>query len=247
MSEPVRKNEIVERVEAAHVPAPASEATAILSMIERAARDPNVDVDKFERLMAMRERIESQHAKRAFNEAIAAAKAEIEPVMRNRKGHTGRYADFAAYARVVDKPLTDHGLSYRFRTNQTDKIMVTCILSHRDGHSEETTLAGPPETSGSKNAVQAIGSTLTYLQRYSLIQSLGLASATDDDGEAASSGGEAISEVQIEKLQLLIVEVGADIPRFCQHFKIDSIPDLPAKRFQEAVRLLETKRTRGAR
>ena len=86
---------------------------------------------------------------------------------------------------MVDPIITSHGLSYRFRTQQNDKINVTCILSHKAGHYEETTLSGPADATGSKNAIQAIGSTLTYLQRYSLVQALGLAAANDDDGKSS--------------------------------------------------------------
>jgi hypothetical protein len=99
---------------------------------------------------------------------------KIAPIQRNAKGHNDkRYADFAAIAKVVDPILSRAWPVYRFRTAQGDRISVTCILSHNeDGHSEETTLSGPADASGSKNAIQAIGSTLTYLQRYSLVQML---------------------------------------------------------------------------
>lgn len=144
------------------------------------------DVAVLERLMGLQERYEANQARKAFDAAIADAKGEIGPIMRNATGHNEkRYADFAAIARTVDPILAKYGLTYRFRTDQSDKIHVTCILSHKDGHSETTTLAGPSDTSGNKNAIQAIGSTLTYLQRYSLIQMLGLATSNDDDGRAA--------------------------------------------------------------
>lgn len=164
------------------------QADAILSMIERAARDTGVDIVKFERLMDMQERVQRAAAARTFNAAVAAAKGEIGPITRNATGHNDkRYADFSAIARAVDPILAKHGLSYRFRTSQADRIQVTCILAHQDGHCEESTLAGPPDKSGSKNDIQAIGSTLSYLQRYSLVQALGLSVARDDDGQASSS------------------------------------------------------------
>src|SRR5690606_8392781 len=120
----------------------------------------------------------------AFDAAIASAKAEIPAVAKNAKGHNNKaYANFAAYAAVVDPVLGKWGLSYRFRTEQTDRITVTCVLTHKDGHAEENSLSGPPDGSGSKNAIQAIGSTLTYLQRYTLVQALGLSAADDDDGQ----------------------------------------------------------------
>jgi hypothetical protein len=150
------------------------------------------DISVLEKLMALQERWEANQARKAFDAAIAEAKGEIGPIVRNAKGHNDkRYADFSAIARTVDPILAKHGLTYRFRTEQTDRIHVTCILSHRDGHSETTTLAGPADNSGSKNAIQAIGSTLTYLQRYSLVQALGLAASNDDDGKSAAPTADA--------------------------------------------------------
>lgn len=151
------------------------------------------NIEVVSRLMDLHERWQATQARRDFDEALAAAKSEIKPVVRNKVGHNNkRYADFAAYAREIDPVLAQHGLSYRFRTEQTDRIHVTCVLSHRGGHSETNTLAGPADASGSKNAIQAIGSTLTYLQRYTLTQALGLAASDeDDDGQAAGVASDA--------------------------------------------------------
>lgn len=199
------KQEIVEHVEQA--PVVQGESAALISVIERAARDPNVDVDKFERLMAMKERVEAANAKKAFNSAIADAKGEIPVIHKNATGHNSKkYADFSAYAKVVDPILAKHGLTYRFRTKQEDKINVTCILSHADGYSEETTLAAAPDTSGNKNAIQAIGSALTYLQRYSLVQALGLAASEDDDGLAFDSA-KTLQE-WVDELRKVAIEEG---------------------------------------
>lgn len=144
-------------------------------------------IEVLSKLMDLQERWEKTQARKDFDEAIASAKAEIKPVARNKKGHNDkRYADFSAYAREVDPILAEHGLSYRFRTEQDDRIKVTCVLSHRGGHSETNTLAGPADSSGSKNAIQAIGSTLTYLQRYTLTQALGLAASDDDDARSSA-------------------------------------------------------------
>ena len=138
-----------------------------MEMLNRAVTS-GASVELIEKLLTLQERWEKNQARKAFDEAVAAAKAEIPPVVRNREGHNSkRYADFSAIARVVDPIIAKHGLSYRFRTMQSDKINVTCILSHKSGHYEENTLAGPVDSTGNKNAIQSIGSTLTYLQRYS--------------------------------------------------------------------------------
>lgn len=171
--------------------APAAQPITPMEMLNTALTR-GADIAVLEKLMGLQERWEANQARKAFDAAIAAAKGEIGPVFRNAKGHNDKkYADFAQIARTVDPILTKHGLTYRFRTEQTDRIHVTCILSHRDGHSETTTLAGPPDASGSKNAIQAIGSTLTYLQRYSLVQALGLAASNDDDGRSAIPSADA--------------------------------------------------------
>jgi hypothetical protein len=218
-------------------------AVTPMDMLNRAV-ETGAGLDMVEKLMSLQERWETGQARKAFDRAIAAAKAKITPIQRNAKGHNDkRYADFAAIAKVVDPILSEHGLSYRFRTAQSDRISVTCILSHEDGHSEETTLTGPADTSGSKNAIQAIGSTLTYLQRYSLVQMLGLAASNDDDGKAGGGGG-AISEDQAAELIALADEVGADKRAFCEYFKIDGIAMMPAKDFERAKIALNKKRAK---
>lgn len=166
---------------------PATTALTPMAMLSQAvARGAGLEM--ISKLMDLQERVERGQARRDFDEAIAAAKAEIKPVARNKTGHNDkRYADFAAYAREIDPVLAKFGLHYRFRTHQDDRVHVTCVLSHRGGHNEENTLSGPPDGSGGKNAIQSIGSTLTYLQRYTLTQALGLAASDDDDGRRAEA------------------------------------------------------------
>lgn len=224
------------------IPVVHSEGSAVLSLIERASRDPSVDIAKLEKLLEWRDKTVADQRREAFERELAAAKTEIPVIVRNATGHNSKkYADFAGIARVIDPILGQHGLSYRFRTVQTDKIAVTCIL-YGHGHSEETTLVGPADASGNKNAIQAIGSTLTYLQRYSLVQMLGIAAADDDDGKAADIGSSStVSEEQIGALTELIDSVGADKARFLKFFKVEQLSELPAKRFQEAVNMLNAK------
>ena len=102
------------------------------------------------------------------------------------------------------------------------------------GHSEETTLSGPADSSGSKNAIQAIGSTLTYLQRYSLVQMLGLAASNDDDG-AAAKGGETITAEQADELIDLLEANGKDRAKFLKWAKVEHVEDIPAAYFKSCV------------
>jgi hypothetical protein len=215
-------------------------AVTPMDMLNRAVSS-GASLEMVEKLMTLQERWDASQARKQFDAAVSAAKAEIPAITRNATGHNSkRYADFAAIAKVVDPIIGKHGLSYRFRTTQNGTIAVTCILSHKAGHSEETTLCGPADGSGNKNAIQAIGSTLTYLQRYSLVQMLGLAAAADDDGKAG--GGEAISLEQVEELVALADEVGADKEAFCRYFKVDGFAHITTKDFPRAVAALNKKR-----
>lgn len=227
------------------IPAADTPSTAVTPMVMLAqAVERGADITVIEKMMGLSERWEANQARKAFDAAVSNAKAEIPPVVRNREGHNkARYADFAAIAAVVDPILSRHGLSYRFRSTQGDRINVACILSHKDGHFEETTLSGPADTSGNKNAVQAIGSTLTYLQRYSLVQALGLAASNDDDGKAAGMGP-TITEDQVGELVALIEDVKADKAGFLKYMKIDALADLPASQFKRACDALNAKRSK---
>lgn len=196
------------------------------------------DFASVKEMMALSKELAADQARRAFDEAVAEAKASIPPVVKNAKGHNDkRYANFAAYAKVVDPIIAQYGLSYRFRTEQADRITVTCILSHKGGHSEENKLSGPADASGSKNAIQAIGSTLTYLQRYTLIQALGLAASDDDDGRSHGKSEQdvaTITDVQANVLRELAEKAQVTADQFCNQYGIEEIPSLPASKFVDA-------------
>ncbi|WP_226780306.1 ERF family protein [Oceaniglobus trochenteri] len=169
-------------------------ADPMVSMIERMVTDPASDLDKLERMLAMKERMDAHSAMVAFSQALAEARSEIPPIIKDaevdfttQKGRTHyKHETLSGIAKVIDPILSKHGLSYRYRTSQQGGVMVTCIISHRLGHSEETTLAGAPDQSGNKNNFQAVGSAVTYLQRYTLKAALGLSAEVDDDAQGAA-------------------------------------------------------------
>jgi len=223
-----------------------------ISMLDRALAS-GASTETLERLMALSERYEANQARRSFDEAIANAKAEIPPIQRNAKGHNDRmYLSFDQIARVVDPIITKHGLSYRFRTRQDDRIHVTCVLAHKGGHFEETTLAAPADTSGSKNAIQSIGSTLTYLQRYSLVQSLGLAATNDDDGHSAGPPVDGsfrdmvpdldlVSYAQAMEIERLLEEVKGPLQIFLAWAGVEAVSQIPARKYKTVVARLQEK------
>lgn len=220
-----------------------------MDMVDRAITS-GANIEIIGKMMDFQERWEKNQARKAFDEAMAAAKSEIPVILKNRevdftsqKGRTHyRYEDLAGIARQIDPILAKHGLSYRFRTaTETTQVLVTCIVSHRLGHSEENSLSAGRDESGNKNNIQAVGSSITYLQRYTLKAALGLSASEDDDG-AAITAGEKITEEQVQELNALMLDVKADTTRFLKYFKLESLADLPAKRFKEATDALNAKR-----
>lgn len=238
MTEVVQEAEVVEP-RTALVPAiEGNGAITPMTLLDRAITG-GASIEVLTKLMDLQDRFDKTQARKAFDKAIAAAKAEIPPVIRNAKGHNDKkYADFAAIAKVVDPIITRHGLSYRFRTTQTEaRINVTCVLSHEAGHSEENTLSGPADKTGSKNDIQAIGSTLTYLQRYSLVQALGIAAANDDDGQA-SGQGPTVSDEQVHQISALLTETKSNLDLFLKKIKLQSLSDIRADKFDEVMKMI---------
>lgn len=240
-------------------PAPAPAVTITpMTMIDRALSS-GAAPETLERLLALQERWEAGQARKAFDAAMATAKEELTPIITNRrvnfeskdrsKAATDyRFEDLAQIERQVAPILTKNGLSYRYRTEAEPEqpVRVTCIVAHRDGHSEQTSLAAGRDTSGNKNSIQAIGSTITYLQRYTLKAALGLAVSHDDDGKVSEQTVEdgPITDDQVKAIQKMADEVGADLARFCTYFKIDAVPDLPRSQFERAITSLEKKRAK---
>lgn len=169
-------------------------ADPIVSMIERVVMNPDADLDKLERMLVMKERVDAQNARIAFSHALASARKDMPTIVKDavvdftsNKGRTHyKHETLAGIAKQIDPILAANGLSYRFRTGQQNGVSVTCIIEHVQGHLEETTLSASPDQSGNKNGFQAIGSAVTYLQRYTLKAALGLSAEVDDDAQSAA-------------------------------------------------------------
>lgn len=214
-------------------------AATPMEMLDRALANGTAP-EVLSQLMALQERWQRNAGRMAFAAAVSAAKAELPKIIKKRKvdytGPTGKrtsyeYEGFADIAEVLDPVLGRHGLSYRYNTDSTGElIVVTCIIEHSDGYSEENKLSAPRDASGNKNAIQAIGSTVTFLQRYTLKAALGLAAAPDDDARAVAAP-ETISPAQLDALTAKITETGADMGKLLAFLKLESLRDLPADRY----------------
>jgi len=169
-------------------------ATTTPADLLRIAVESNADLDKLERLMVLQDKWEAKEARRSYDAAFAAFKAEAVMILKGRKVTDGplrgkSYAELHDVVNAVTPALSKHGLSssWKLTKDEKDWMQVTCYLRHISGHEESVSMGGPPDAGGAKNAIQARASTKTYLERYTLKAICGLSEQDDDDDGAGGS------------------------------------------------------------
>ena len=170
---------------------PVAVATNPLAMVADAVQR-GTDPATIKALMDLAERHEANEARKAFVAALTAFKNDPPEIFKTKNVSFGggkaayKHATLADVSTIIGAALSKVGISHRWDTEQLEggTIRVTCVLTHALGHSERTPLQASPDASGSKNSIQAVGSTVTYLQRYTLLSATGMAvsDGTDDDG-----------------------------------------------------------------
>lgn len=220
-----------------------SDSGGLMRLIERATLDPGFDVAKLEKLLDVKERWEATEARKAFIVASAEFRAEAPTLLKNKHVSFGNtkydHATLDSIADALAPVLGKFGLTYRWETGQAEgAISVGCIMTHILGHSETVTLLAPPDQSGGKNNIQAVASTVSYLQRYTLLAITGLATADmDDDGARVDF----ITADQKAELIELMKQTGADTKKFLDYLNVATIDQLAGNRFAEAKGALERK------
>ncbi len=200
-------NEVLERerpaIEQRAVAAPAAQPLAVVpttpfELVAHAAAR-GASMDELRTFIELQERLEANQARKAYVAAMAEFKRNPPQIMKdkavgyyNKDGSfTGyRHSTLGAVCGAVVEALGTHGFSHRWDTEQPDSgmIAVTCSITHAMGHCETTRMVAPPDNSGKKNAIQQVASTITYLQRYTLLAACGLATneQLDDDGRGGA-------------------------------------------------------------
>jgi hypothetical protein len=161
------------------------------------AVNKDADIGKLEKLFELQLRWEANEAKKAFVAAMNAFKADAPDIIKNRnvsyQTKTGlnvaySHATLDQVCDAVIEGLSKHDIHHSWKIEQKsrDEIKVTCVLTHKLGHSEETSMFAGPDDSGGKNAIQALASSTSYLERYTLLAATGLAAkGMDNDGQGA--------------------------------------------------------------
>jgi hypothetical protein len=215
------------------------------------AVEKGADLAQLEKLMDLQERFEANEAKKAYVKAMARFREDCPAIKKTRDAHNSKYAGLAETIAQIKGLLSDHGLSHTWRTNQENGLIsVTCCVTHTAGHQECTTLSAGADQTGSKNSIQAIGSTITYLERYTLFAILGIAS-TDQDDDAAAAGEpvETITDHQAADLRALLEEHNRSEEQLVKYLqktvkstRVLKLEDIPKQIYHRVVYQVEAAR-----
>lgn len=231
------------------VEAPVDLSGGILAVIERAARDPNVDIDKMERLLEMQERVLQRDAEAAFNAAMRAAQSQMPQIAKDGHNDTTRskYAKLETLSAAASPIIAANGFSLSYGTNESplqDHYRITCDVAHTGGFTKRYHVDIPMDNTGmkgTKNKTDTHGavSAISYGRRVLKLLIFDIATK-DDDGNAAA-GLYPISVDQYDALKKRIADVQADEPKFCEFLGIQDLRDLHAARFDFALKALAAK------
>lgn len=221
-----------------------------------AAQEKGASVEQLAQMMDLQMKWEANEARKAYNLAVSEFRAEGVTITKDKKvGYDSKQGGRVGYSHAtlgncVDKivpALSKYGLSHSWEVKQDgNQITVTCHLSHCDGHRESVSMTAQPDNSGQKNAIQQVASTVTYLERYTLLAITGLAvtDQLDDDGRGVPSATsvELITEEQQVDLEALIEETGFDTKIIYDGLKINDLSQVPATKFKKLCDRIEQER-----
>jgi hypothetical protein len=224
--------------------APASETSALLQVIERAARDPNVDIVKMKELFAMRKEIAMEAAQATFNAAMNACQADTRPIATDATNPQTRskYASYAQLDRALRPIYTKHGFSISFDEGdspKTEHVRVLAYVAHSGGFTRTYRTDMPADGKGAKGGdvmtkTHAAGSAKSYGKRYILKDVFNIA-VGEDDTDGNDDDYPRITERQAADLKALITEYGGDINKLLRYFKVGSLAEIHANNFEWTV------------
>lgn len=248
--------------------APAMSASPITSTLERVVMDPNLPVERVEKVLALYYQAEDRareqaredaafEAQKAYFAAMSACQKELPVVVKNKRNdHTkSNYADLAAIEEQAMPVIHKHGFGVSFQPNgynDLGELQIKWRITHSGGHMEGDIAGIPVDGAGAKGNVnktgtQAFGSTATYGRRYLLCMLFNISTGDDRDGNRAEDNGGLITPDQRNELQDLVERLGWNVPEYCEWLKIDALADLDARYFAREKQRLETKiRVKGS-
>lgn len=239
----------VETAAPAAVPAPLSKSDRFIAIIEALASNPNIDSSKLEKMMDLQLRIMDKDAEIAFNNDMARLRLEMPTVVKNRDNNqtSSKYADLEAIKKAIDPIMAKHNFYDRYEADYPDEntIGMTCEIIHRDGHTRRNRVQIPKDDKGIKGSTNktdphAVASSMTYAQRLSFCNAMGIRVGKDDDGNAA--GSQSITGEQTQKIETLLTESQTNKFKFLAFIGAESVDKVLTKDYARAINMLEAKK-----
>jgi hypothetical protein len=214
-----------------------------------------VDVTALEKLVALHERMTDRAAAAEFAHAMHTFQSVVPPIEKTskaeyvtKKGSRVSYlfAKLEEIAKTINPLLADHGLSYTWDSEFTDRMLhVTCWVRHVNGHRECAKFSLPVESSSAMSEQQKHAAALSYGRRQSLIAALGLVTA-DPDTDGVTH--ETLSPDQQNNIEELLEASQMDRDKFFRFVGVPSgkIADIPEGAYEPARNLLTAKYKKNA-
>ena len=216
-----------------------AKTTDLMAVISQVAMNPEADIEKMDRLLQMKERLDSQAAEMRANKAMVKAQREMTPVATDAMNAQTRskYASYAALDKALRPIYTKHGFSLSFDTSPGDPgwVTVVCHVAHSGGHSRTHQVTLPADGIGAKGnpvmtKTHAAGSAMSYGMRYLLKLIFNVAVGEDDDDGNRAGQTQTITQEQADELASRIDDNRIPMDRFeawmKRALKVDSIADL---------------------
>jgi len=156
-------------------------------------------MEQLGQFMDLQMKWEANRAHKAYTAAMAAFKAEPIQIIKSKAvGYETTAGDFVGYKHATVADVVDavvpamgrHGFSHHWDVSQDGAdITVTCTITHRNGHRESVSMTAKADNSGKKNLIQQVASTVTYLQRYTLMSVTGVAARDQHEDDGRGYGG----------------------------------------------------------
>ena len=223
------------------------ESASVLDVIARAAKDPAVNVDKLERLLAIQERLLADQRQQSYKAALARLQAKLPQISKagvitDRDGAVrNRYARIEDIDVAIRPICAEEGFSFSFDSRPVASgISFQCTMHHRDGHSETKELVLPVDQGAGRNTVQSVGSTTSYARRYLLGMHLNLVTRDEDDD--GNGGSAPATPAQIEELKERLASVQGSEDRFLRWLAVGSWDEITVEQYGRALKFIAEKK-----
>ena len=229
---------------------------AVMQIIATAAANPDTDIEKMQSLIAMKKDMDAHEAQKDYWKALTKLQFDLPIIEKQGEGHNSSYGKFEDIMLEIKPMMKKFGFAITWKHKTLEHGVVRTIgrLSHKAGHVETDEFESPPDTSGNKSAIHAVGSIRSYGRRYTASSLLGLAfKDEDDDGAATSTGtsgsrttepvqtktaGKTASVSMVSQMKKQCIKYSVQEGTIANHFKVKDLTVLPASRVNEALELI---------